>query len=64
MARIDVVNKIGIYELGGKISNDEKLEVSNHWNSNSYVVLKFKNVEITVVTGDLEAAIKNATNAR
>ena len=63
---INVVNKLNIYEVDGKETNnikDEKiLEVKSHWNIQRFVILKFNDVEITVSARDLETAIKNATN--
>ena len=62
---IDVINEVKIYEIDGKdtkFPSETKLKVESHWNYRNFVVLKFKDMCITVPADDLLAAIKNATN--
>lgn len=64
---IDVRNSVRVYEeddqevdiIGKKVP---MLIVENHWNDRNFIVLTIGDKRYTVVAGDLEAAITNATN--
>ena len=61
---INVTSEVRVYEKNGKETeylNTPKIIVENHWNRDSFVVLVIDGVEYTVVAGDLDAAIRNAT---
>lgn len=63
-----VVNRISVYEIDGKevdCHGDTEIAVESHRNRSAMVVLRFgENETFTVLAGDLERAIKNATNWR
>ncbi len=65
MGRIDVSNKVTIYEIDdieiGHGKNSE-LIIESHWNIEDFVVLDFKGKKLTVAADALTTAIENATN--
>ena len=60
-----VINKIDILEVNGSevISPIKQpiLEISNHWNRTSLIVIKFEDKEITISADELRKAIDNST---
>ncbi len=59
--RIDPVEIDG-EEVAGLPGSVDQLSVTNHWNSNRFVVLTFRSNKIAVMATDLERAIRNARN--
>lgn len=61
---MNVETKLDIHEINGKDceSNEETLSIKNHWNVRKWIILEYKNIELTVNAYDLEKAIQNATN--
>lgn len=64
---MSVVSKVTIYETDGNESsglNFPELLVESHWNRSEMVVIRVgKHQCVTVLASDLQAAIRNATNA-
>ena len=58
--------KIDVCEINNEEANlNPKLTIKSHWNESRKIVLEFeKGKSVTVVAGELEKAIKNATNWR
>jgi len=69
MTRIEVTNKVTIYETDGVETTGKKeyMEVRSHWNKNQMVVLNLGDIEgatsLTVVGEQLIRAINNAMNS-
>lgn len=62
---IKVSSAVRIYERDAddiKIGEEASIEILSHWNVNSFVVLKFDRINITVDASDLKKAIDNAIN--
>ena len=58
MNRISVTCELRTYD-----DTSNKLRVHSHWNENGKIVLEVDGKKFTVVAKDLEAALKNCTNA-
>jgi hypothetical protein len=61
---IEVENKVKIYDIAGKKNTDvSEIKITSHWNDDRFINIILPGFsELKVLAGDLEAAIKNATN--
>jgi hypothetical protein len=59
-----VSQELNVYEIDGVKTDIHKqlLIVKSHWNFTDRVILMFGGREITVLSSELQKAIKNATN--
>ena len=61
-----VKNEIKLLEINGedagKVGDSRRLMIESHWNYDDRVHLKFGELDILVLAGDLERAIANARN--
>ena len=61
VGRIDVEQKIDVYELNGKDTHIT-LGIDSHWNRATMVVIRLGEQEYTVIGADLTTAVENAMN--
>ena len=62
-----IQTKIDPCEINGKErrglpKDEDQLSIEAHWNFNTFVILKYHGINITVFAEDLRDAIDNATN--
>lgn len=63
-----VTNTIQPLEINGEdstsVNEERRLLVESHWNYTDRIHLRFLDLELVVLAGDLERAIQNAKNHR
>jgi len=67
-SRFKSINSIQIYETNGIENNGleskmPKMNISEHWNRKSLIVIEIDDVKHTVLADELKRAIDNAQNA-
>ncbi len=62
MGRVEVTQKIVVYEIDDVEVNEKTISINSHWNNDNRVVLRVGRHTFTVIGEDLKAAIDNAMN--